>query len=100
MWEIDTNDFYTDININQMTQYCHVNQNKIQKSEKDETQSLFFELKQQAFWLVFLLIIATVITLNKILLFYFIFSESFTWLFNYSLWVRQIITSDNAMHLP
>jgi len=35
---------------------------KIQKSEKDETQSLFFKLKQPILWLVFLLIIAITTT--------------------------------------
>jgi len=61
---------------------------KIQKSEKDETQSLFFQLKQQTLWLVFLLIIAIITIFSKLLLFCFIFSEYFTWLFNFSLRVR------------
>jgi len=38
--------------------------------------------------LVFLLIIANTTKSNKILLFCFIFSEYFTWLFNCYLWVR------------
>jgi len=51
---------------------------KIQKSEKDEIQSLFFQLKQQTLLLVFLLIIAIIATFNKLLLFCFIFSKYFT----------------------
>jgi len=51
---------------------------KIQKSEKDEIQSLFFQLKQQTLCLVFLLINAIPTNSNKLLLFYFIFSEYFT----------------------
>jgi len=47
---------------------------KIQKSEKDETQSLFFQLKQQTLLFVFLLIIAIITTFNILLLFCFIFS--------------------------
>ena len=77
---------------------------KIQKSLKDETESLFFQLKQQTLWLVFLLIIVIITILNKLLLFYFIFSESL----DYStvpcgFSIRpygHIITSDNAVHLP
>jgi len=44
---------------------------KIQKNEKDETQFLFFQLKQQILLLVFLLIIAIITNLNKLLLFLF-----------------------------
>ena len=51
---------------------------KIQKSEKDEPQSLFFQLKQQTLLLVFLLIIDIITNLNKLLLFCFIFSKFFT----------------------
>ena len=86
MREIDINDFYMSININQGHNIVMLI--KIQKSEKDETQSLFFQLKQQTFWLVFLLIIIVITNSNKLLLFCFIFSEYFTWLFNCSLWVR------------
>jgi len=60
---------------------------KIQKSEKYESQSLFFQLKQQTLWLVFLLIIAILTNSNKLYYSFFLFSESFTWLFNCSLWV-------------
>jgi len=44
---------------------------KIQKSEKDEPQSLFFQLKKQTLWLVFILIIAILTNSNK--LYYFVF---------------------------
>jgi len=47
MREIDINDFYMSININQGHNIVMLI--KIQKSEKDETQSLFFQLKQQTF---------------------------------------------------
>ena len=39
---------------------------KIQKSEKDEPQSLFFQLKQQTLWLVFSLIIDIITNPNKL----------------------------------
>jgi len=61
---------------------------KIQKSKKDEPQSQFFQLKQQTLWRVFFLIIAIITNSQQILLFYFLFSESFTWLLNCFFWVR------------
>jgi len=68
MREIDINDFYTGINIKWHNIVMLI---KIQKSEKDKSQSLFFQLKQETFWLVFLLIIAILTNFNK--LYYFVF---------------------------
>jgi len=55
MLEIDKNEFYMGININQMTKYYYLFQNK--KSEKDETQSQFSQLNQQLFALFTILAI-------------------------------------------
>jgi len=81
MREIDINDFYTSININQRTQYCHANQNT---KEWERWISIPIFPIEATLWLVFLLIIVIITNLNKLLL----FCESFTWLFNCSLWVQ------------
>ena len=77
---------------------------KIQKSEKDEPQSLFSKLKQQTLWLVFLLIIVILTNSNK--LYHFVFYlvnlvldySTIPCGFNLRPY-GQIITSDNTVHL-
>ena len=60
---------------------------KIQKIEKDELQSIFFQFEQQTLWL-FLFNHCNHNKFQQTLLFCFLFSESFTKLFKCSLWVR------------
>ena len=59
------------ISIKGYTQYYHANQNT--KSEKDETRSLFFQLKQQTLWLVFLLIFVIITTLKQTFIIVFLY---------------------------
>jgi len=85
MREIDINDFYTSININQMTQYFHSNQN-IKEREK-WTPIPIFPIAATNSWTCFLFNNCNHKKFQQTLLFCFLFSESFTWLFNCSLWV-------------
>jgi len=66
---ININDFYTSININQRTQYCHANQN----TKEWERWNLIpiFPIEATTLWLIFLLIIVSITNPNKLLLFCF-----------------------------
>jgi len=79
------NDFYTSININQRIQYCHANQNT--KEWERWTPIPIFPIEATNSLTCFAINHCNFNKLQQTLLFYFLFSESFTWLFNCYLWV-------------
>jgi len=77
MQEIDINEFYMGIQINQRIKFIILF--KIQKSKKDEPQSQFAQLNQQLFTLLSLQFLQSYTTnFQQTLLFCFLFSEWYT----------------------
>ena len=90
---IDINDFYMGININKRKQYCHANQNT--KDWERWTSFHIFPIETTNSLTCFLINHCHQNKFQQTLLFYFLFSESFTWIFNYSLWVWYLSLGTN-----
>jgi len=86
MREIDINDFYTDININKMTQFYHANQNTKEWERWDPIP--IFLIEETNSLTCFLINHCLYNNFQHTFIILVIFSEYFTWLFNGSLWVR------------